>query len=244
MNAFRASAATALFVAFALFGPADCQVVVQEGVSTDTVDLFAKSSKPQKSMVLAMCASIVLPGLGQQYLGDNTKALAYYSAEALFIVGAVFCSHYSRTVFDNAKAFAWDHAEAQGGAGANDQYWQNVADYDESDGYNQSLSLGYNKEAELIYRSQAQDYLTSNLQWHWDDTSNRTIYGGMLQQSMGWQVASSFFIGAMVLNRLVSFIDARFTARHMEAKSLSSLQFVPRYDPGTRASGVALQAGF
>lgn len=93
-------------------------------------------------MVLAMCASIVLPGLGQQYLGDNTKALAYYSAEALFIVGAVFCSHYSRTVFDNAKAFAWDHAEAQGGAGANDQYWQNVADYDESDGYNQSLSLG------------------------------------------------------------------------------------------------------
>lgn len=239
MRRLRAIAAVACLYA-ALAAPADCQVTVQESMSTDTVDLFAKSARPHKSMALAMCASVLLPGLGHQYLGDNAKALAYYSTEALFIFGAVFCSYYGRTVFDNAKVFAWDHAEAAGGAGADDQYWQNVAHYDDLNSYNQQM--------ERTYRSEVQDYLTPNLQWHWDDLpgepTNRNVFNGMLQQSMSWQVASSFFLGAMVLNRLVAFIDVRFATKQLETKSLSSIQFFPHYDPVARAAGLSLRTGF
>ncbi len=224
--------------------PARCQVGVQEGVSTDTVDLFGGVSRPQKSAVLAMCASIVLPGLGHQYLGDNTRALTYYSAEALFLFGAFFCNHYSQTVFNNAKIFAWEHAEVQGGPGADYQFWQNVANYDEADGPNQSISLGYNKEMELIYRDQSHDYLAPNLQWQWDDPSNRTTYAGLLVQSNTWKVASSFFIGAMVLDRLIAFIDTRITARRMETQPQSSILVLPQFDPIARASGLTLRAGF
>jgi hypothetical protein len=235
LNAFLKIAAAACLVT-ALAGPAACQVTVQEGVSTDTVDLFAKSARPHKSMALAMCASILLPGLGHQYLGDNAKALTYYSTEALFIFGALFCNYYSKTVSDNAKVYAWDHALAAGGAGADDRYWQNVGHYD---GVN-----GYNQEMERIYRSEVNDYLSPNLYWHWDDAANEGPYNNMLQQSLSWQMASSFFLGAMVLNRLVAFIDARFATKQSETKSLSSIQFLPLYNPVARAAGLTLKAGF
>ena len=244
MSILRQRIIAVMLVAAACWRPVQAQVVVEEGVSTDTVDLFAKRAAPQKSAVLAMCASVLLPGLGHQYLGDNAKALIYYSAEALFIFGGIACDHYSKTIFNSAKAYAWEHAQAQGGAGADDQFWNNVGLYDESDGYNQSISRGYNKEMELIYRTQEKDYLTPNLQWHWDDPANRKIYTGIMEKSMAYQVASSFFIGAMVLNRLVAFIDARVTAKQMETKALSSLQFVPQYDPQIQASGLSLQMKF
>jgi hypothetical protein len=224
--------------------PALCQVVVEENVTTDTIDLFAKSTAPQKSGILAMAASIVLPGLGQQYLGQKDRALAYFSAEALFIFGAVFCTHYSQQIFNNAKAFAWEHANVAGGAGADNNFWQNLRYYDESDGLNQSISLGYNEQQELIYRNQDYNYLTPNLQWRWDDPSNRTTYGTFLDKSQAYQVAASFFIGAMVLDRLVSFVDARFSALHQATAPRSALLISPSYNPQNGSSGIRLSAEF
>jgi TM2 domain-containing membrane protein YozV len=224
--------------------PAVCQVVVEESMTTDTVDLFAKRTVPQKSGILAMSASLLLPGLGQQYLGQKGRALAYFSAEALFIFGAVFCNHYSQQIFNNAKSYAWEHANVTGGTGADNTFWQNVRYYDESDGLNQSISLGYNEQQELIYRSQEHDYLTPNLQWRWDDPANRKTYGKVLDRSQAYQVAASFFIGAMVLDRLVSFVDARFSALHQASAMRSTLNIAPTIDPQNGSSGVRLSAQF
>jgi hypothetical protein len=224
--------------------PAACQVVVEEGVTTDTVDLFAKRTTPEKSGFLAMTASLLLPGLGQQYLGQNGRALTYFSAEALFIFGVVFCNGYSHQISNNAKSFAWEHANVTGGAGADDNFWQNLRYYGESDGLNQSVSLGYNEQQELIYRDQSHDYLTPNLQWRWDDPSNMKTYGKLLDKSKAYQVAASFFIGAMVLDRLVSFVDARFSARHQTTAPRSALHITPSCDPQSGSSGVRLSAEF
>ncbi len=187
-----------------------------------------------------MCASVLLPGLGHQYLGDNAKAFGYYSAEVLFIFGAFFCNHYSGMLSDNARVYAWEHAEATGGPGANSAYWENVGLYDDSKGFNETM--------ERVYRSDVNDYLSPGLQWRWDDLpgapAHRDVYNRMIQESLSWKVASSFFVGAMVLNRLVSFIDARFTAKQMETKPLSSIQFTPLYNPIARAAGLTLRAGF
>jgi hypothetical protein len=224
--------------------PASGQVSVEGGVSTDTIDVFSKNTKPEKSGVLAMCASLVLPGLGQQYLGQNNRALAYFSAEALFVAGAFFCDHYSRRLTQSARAYAWEHANVTGGSGADGQFWQDVGNYDQSDGSNQSISKGYNNQQELIYRSQEHDYLTPNLQWQWDDPLNRKKYGDFLKRSTGYKVASSFFLGALVLDRLVSFVDARFSALHQSTTRLSSMHISPRYDPRDGSSGVSLSTEF
>jgi hypothetical protein len=241
LNVYRFIFCAGLFFA----PPAFCQVVVEEGVTTDTVDLFTKTAEgPRKSGILAMAASIVLPGLGQQYLGQKEHALAYFSAEALFVFGAVSCNFNSSQIFNNAKAYAWEHANVAGGAGADASFWQNMRYYDESDGMNQSIARGYNKEQELINRSQEKDYLTPNLQWRWDDPSNRKTYGTFLDKSHSYQIAASFLIGAMVLNRLVSFVDARFAAEHQASAPRSALLISPSYNPQTGSSGVCLSSEF
>jgi hypothetical protein len=224
--------------------PAFCQVVVEESVTTDTVDLFSKTEGPQKSAILAMAASIVLPGLGQQYLGQKERALAYFSAEALFIFGAVACNYNSHQIFNNAKAYAWEHANVAGGAGADAAFWQNMRYFDESDGLNQSISRGYNQMQELIYRDQEKDYLAPNLQWRWDDPANRKTYGTFLDKSHSYEVAASFLIGAMVLNRLVSFVDARFAAQHQVSEPRSALLISPSCDPQNGSYGIRLSAKF
>jgi hypothetical protein len=242
----RCTLAILLFSSAVMLFPeaGDCQVTVEGSVTTDTIDLFAKSTSSGTSGILAMGASLILPGLGQQYLGQQSRAVAYFSAEALFVFGAVFCNSYSKQVFNNAKAFAWDHANVTGGAGADDKFWRNVRYFDESDGLNQSISRGYNKEQELVYRGQEKDYLAPNLQWRWDDPSNRKTYGTFLDKSQGYQVASSFFIGAMVLDRLVSFVDARFSAQHLASVRQSTMRVVPRYDFQSGTSGICLNAEF
>jgi hypothetical protein len=241
LNLLRVGLFAGLFFANLTF----CQVVVEDSVTTDTVDLFAKTAEgSEKSGILAMAASIVLPGLGQQYLGQKERALAYFSAEALFIFGAVACNSISSQIFNNAKAYAWEHANVTGGAGADAVFWQNMRYFDESDGLNQSISRGYNQMQELIYRDQEKDYLTSNLQWRWDDPSNRKTYATFLNKSHSYQVAASFLVGAMVLNRLVSFVDARFAAQHQVSASRSALLISPSCDPRTGSSGICLNADF
>lgn len=219
------------------------QVVVQDdSVRTDTIDLFTKSDVHEKSGLLAMGASLVLPGLGQQYFGQDKRALAYFSAEALFLFGAIFCDHYSRQLTTSAHSYAWLHANVTGGTGANDVFWGNVATYNESDGLNQSASSGYNQQMELINRDQSQNILVPNLQWRWDDPANRLSYDNQLNQAKAFEVASSFFIGAMVLDRLVSFVDARFSAHH-QSSSLSTTHVFPTYDAAKQSSGLCLQTG-
>jgi hypothetical protein len=227
----------AVSLAAALLAPAAAQVVVEEGVTTDTVELFAKANAPEKSGVLAMGASLLLPGLGQQYLGQESRAFLYYSMEALFIFGAIYSHYNSKKVFDDAKAYASAHAQIEGGSGATDQFWQDVGQYDASEDFNNTLLLDN--------RNFDGAYLAPNLQWRWDDPENRkTTYSSYIKNSMRYDVASSFFIGAMILNRLVSFVDARFAAHHQSIKALSSLQVIPAFDPRNSTSSIMIKAGF
>jgi hypothetical protein len=227
----------ALVIASALCAPLVAQVVVEEGVTTDTVELFGKSNVPEKSGVLAMGASLLFPGLGQQYLGQESKAFLYYSMEALFIFGAVYCHYNSKKVFDDAKAYASAHAAIEGGSGANDQFWQDVGQYDGSDDFNNVILLDN--------RNLDGAYLATNLQWRWDDPANRkTTYSSYIKNSLRYDVASSFFIGAMILNRLVSFVDARFASRHQHTSLLSSLRVFPGFDPCRASSGIVIKTTF
>ena len=111
-------------------------------------------------------------------------------------------------------------------------------------GRTESVSQGYNETQELIYRNQSNDYLTPNLQWRWDDPSSMQTYGALLDKSQAYQVASSFFIGAMILDRLVSFVDARFAAQHLASARQSSVRVFPQYNMQNGASGIRVSATF
>ena len=121
-----------------LFMSARAQVQVEEEISTDTVDMFAKSEKPEKSSAIASWANLLLPGLGNLYRGDQTGALGYFAVEAALMFGAFTTSQYSTELANSAHSFAATYADIQGGAGADQYFWQNVGQFMDSDGLNQS----------------------------------------------------------------------------------------------------------
>jgi hypothetical protein len=231
-------------VGFILTVSTYAQVHVEEEMSTDSVDLFAKNTGSQKSGALAMISNLVLPGLGHFYYGNEKAACGFFVAEALFVFGAIACNQYSHEISNSAHSFAIAHADIQGGAGADEFYWQNVGKTMDSDGLNQSRAAGYNQFEDLNRASDNNKYLTPNLQWRWDDESSRSKYNAFLKTSVNYQVAANFFFGALILDRLVAFIDIRVASNHHGKGLLSGLHFYPTYAGSIGASGLACISNF
>jgi hypothetical protein len=235
----RLSAIT-LLLAF----PSIAQVHVEEDVTSDSVDVFAQTNKQEKPAALAMVANLIVPGLGHYIYGEPKVALGYLATEALFIFGAISTSQYSHEVSLSARSFAYVYGNVQGGEGATDYFWENVGKTMDSDGLNQSRALGYNQAMDLNRMSDNDKYLAPNLQWRWADESYRKQYNGLLKKSLHYKVASNFFLGAMLLNRVVAFVDVRTMSRRGGKGLFTGIHFFPHYDVTTGTSGLACASEF
>ena len=199
-------------------------VPAQENViSTDSVDIFSEGSEggeARKSPTLAMTASLLLPGSGHQYFERNRSALTYFTAEAMAIFGFFVCKHYSDKLTSDAMGYAWIHSGARGAvAEADDNYWQAVGKFMDVQEYNTVMDLNRTPDKKISDATRI---------WHWDDKSSQDDYNAIRSSSRTFHVASSFFIGAMVLNRVVAFIDIRTATRSRGVKrtglSVTSVQ--------------------
>ncbi len=179
-------------------------------VVTDSINLAGNATRLNKSPAIAMTASLILPGSGHQYLGRNTPALIYYSIDAAAIFGYFFCSQYAKKLAVDAAGYAWIHSGAQGSVtNAEDSYWNNVGSFQSSADYNTVMDLN---------RTPNQKISDPNQVWHWDDQSSQDRFNALRNSSRKFEIVGSFLIGAMVLDRIVAFIDARAYTRHLEMK--------------------------
>lgn len=212
----------------------NAQTVSEETVVTDSVDLFATTAGEKgKSRGLAMAAAIIMPGLGHQYLGKQERALGYFSVEALLLFGAIYSEKYSQKLYGDARTYAWKYAWTQGGPAPRDNYWQNIGYADDWQGYNR---------AQLNNRDTAL-YVGDNLKFAWPD-GVRKQYQAKRENAARFHVASTFLIGAMALNRVVSFVDVRSSTRHRAIKTLSSARLCPSISSDLRMTGLTLSAQF
>jgi hypothetical protein len=200
-------------------------VPAQENViSTDSVDIFSEGSigdDARKSPTLVMTASLLLPGIGHQYFERNRSALAYYTAEAMAIFGFFVCKHYSDKLTTDAIGYAWIHSGARGAvAEADDNYWQAVGKFMDVQEYNTVMDLNRTPDKKISEETRV---------WHWDDKSSQDDFNAIRSSSRTFHVASSFFIGAMVLNRVVAFIHIRTATRSRGVKRTGLS--VPRVQP-------------
>ncbi len=220
------------------------QVHVEEEVTSDSIDIFAKGAEPDKSAALGMLANLLVPGVGHYLMGDQKAALSYITAEALFIFGAYSANQYSHELSHSARSYAFAYANVQGGADASDFFWENIGKTMDSDGLNQSRELGYNQIMGLNRASDRDKYLSPNLQWRWIDESYRKHYNDLSKKSLRYKVASNFFLGGMLLNRIVSFVDIRVASRRQGKGLFSTLQIYSHVDPLTGASGLTCTSEF
>jgi hypothetical protein len=209
------------------------QVTVEQEISTDSVDVFFHNENEGKlkSANLAMATSVLLPGLGYQKFERPNKALAFFTTDLLMLVGAAFCWKYSDRLWRDAQGYAGLYAGVTYSDRKDEKYWQTVGQFEDLAAYNDIMGLNRTQE----------DQYGVEKNWYWIDPYYRDEYNKIRNRSRTYHIASTCFIGAMVLERVIAFVDIRTTARNSTHGFATSISLHPVIDNGP---GIRLTADF
>ncbi|MDR0306351.1 MAG: hypothetical protein LBI42_05870 [Chitinispirillales bacterium] len=221
-----------LFFAAAVICLVDAQIIVEDEIITSDVNLFTVSNEKQRSIAAAMAASLVLPGAGHHYLDKPKHAFGYLAFDLASVFSVVLFNSLANGREKDARAFASAMAGIEK-APSGEAYWRHVGAFMDASQYNEVVELS---------RGSADDqYLDERSWWRWADESHQEEYNDIRQRARNLRVASSFFIGALVANRILSTVDLMvFRKKSMS----SSIQFEPAPSPDTRGGSLTLKAKF
>lgn len=207
--------------------------ITVESISTDTIDLFsnAKEQNNQPSSGAAMALSLLVPGLGHQYTDRASSALAYLTFDVLSLAGIIFFERYSRQFESNARGFAALYAEADASI-KNEKFWQYVAAF--------NSSAEYNGAARVARLEKGEYYNQENYQWKWASEDLRKEFNSRRNNARKLHIASAFCIGAMVIDRVIAFVDVRAATRYRLTRVHTSFSI----DPINSQSSVMLSGEF
>src|SRR5574341_389275 len=165
-----------------------------------------KKKSPSKAFFL----SLALPGTGQLYSGDKTKAKVFLGAEAVWWGSFWLFKTLSNWKEEDYKNFPAAHAGVNL-QGKSYDFFSNLAFYGSRDEYNQFTRL-YNGPTEPIYPED--DFWN----WEWESTEMRLKYRDLRNQSKTFDRRALYAVGAAILSRIVSGLDAAKTAKKYNQK--------------------------
>jgi hypothetical protein len=171
--------------------------IKQNMVSGNSNSIPVKEEFSQKSVILAITYSILLPGMGELYAGNYSSGKYFTIAEGVFWGTYIGMNQYSNWQKDRYHSFA----VSNGGvnlAGKDDGYFTNIGIYTDINEYNDDMSR--NGDFNKMYNTQL-DY------WKWTGNDRKT-YRAMWTAGELAHNNLRFVIGALVLNRVVSAINA------------------------------------
>jgi hypothetical protein len=171
----------------------------------------------KKNGKLAMLYSLILPGLGQQYLGHSGRAKVFYVAEGVIWTSfAVF-----RIQGDHRQDLYKEFAEVHAGAKErdDDEYYRTIGNFVSSDGPF-SANEEVRRQARALYPDDrdAQDQYfedhayTGDDAWEWESEDAQGRFGEMRTSSLDAYHRSELAVGLLVANRLVSVLDVGLLA--------------------------------
>lgn len=225
--------AVALALLFAAVLPSAAQVVVEDDdIVTGDVNLFDARAGDSRSVIAAMGLSVVMPGMGHYYVDKPVSALAYISVDLASLFGAVAFSALANQRESGARSFAAAAAGIEK-APSGEAYWRHVGAYMDAAEYNEAV--------ELTRGGADNQYQEPETWWRWADDGQKDEYNGLRQKARNLRVASSFFVGALVANRIVSVVDLRVFQRK---SLLSGVRFESAFAPGAGGASLALRADF
>jgi len=169
------------------------QIIISENSNSIPV----KEELNKKSVILAITYSLLLPGMGELYAGNYSTGKYFTIAEGAFWGSYIGMNTYSNWQKDRYHSFA----ASNGGvnvAGKDDGYYANIGIYTDINEYNDDMAK--NGEFSRMYNTQ-QNY------WKWAGNDRKT-YRAMWTAGEQWHNNLRFVVGALVLNRIASAINA------------------------------------
>jgi hypothetical protein len=189
-------------------------------------DEFEEEREGLKSASTAALLSLILPGAGEIYGGAETKGKIFMLSEASLWAGFFGFRTYSGWLKKDYKSYAADHARVDLD-GKSDQFFDELAFYENRDQYNQFAPL-YN-------RGEKQPYPQDDFwNWQWDSRESRLHYRDMKNRSKDLSRRALYMVGLSVVNRIVSVVDALKTVRSYNRKKsleLSKVKFDLQANP-------------
>ncbi len=175
----------------------------------DDQNVKAPPTIEKKSVGLAIIYSLLLPGMGELYAGDYSMGKYFTIADAVswgFVAG--FSIHGNNQA-DNYKAFAKTHAGVNPD-GKEDDYFADIGNYLNID--------DFNLEREQLRRFDEAYNIDTDF-WKWENNSVREEYRSMWTSSEESFDKIQFAVGALVINRIISAINAARTVGRHNAKA-------------------------
>ena len=176
--------------------------------------------------------SLILPGSGEYALGNKERGRKFVITEIALVFSAVASYHQSDSESQTYMAFASEHSGAQS-SDKSHNYWVDIGNYISIDAYN---------EEHLRFRENDDLYEDSELwTWDWDSDANRSKFESIRIRSDLWKLGGSFLIGGIVINHIVSAIDALYLKR---ISALESISFHPKINPSQNSFALQIDWNF
>ncbi len=178
-------------------------VLYTRQVKNKKIEIAGKAYKaPGKAFFL----SLILPGMGEYYVGASSYTPYFIGMEILAGLGWYGNNWYAGRLEDEYMAFAVQHAGVNG-EHKDLKYWSSIGKYDDLYGYNEQRERDRNFEAMFDE--------TPEFFWQWDSKTNRLEYDRRRLHANSILNQEVYFQLALVLNHLVSAVNAlRLARRH------------------------------
>jgi hypothetical protein len=178
--------------------------------------------KPKKNLNPVL-QSALLPGWGQKSLNYSDRSRVFTYVESGLVLSIIGSTTYANILKKNYIAYAVAHA-AVSSSGKGHEYWVDIGNFATIEDYNDEHLR--NREMDDIYE------VSPQWGWVWDSDSHRDFFEQKRILSDQMKQVASFGVGAMILNHMVSAIDALYLKRIGREKALSVLPWVPEESLG------------
>jgi hypothetical protein len=174
----------------------------------------------KKSVPLAVIYSLLLPGMGELYVGDYSVGKYFTVAEGgLWITWTAFQLQ-SKWVRDDARAFSRQHAGVVT-EGKSDQYFIDIGNFTSVYEYNEQVLR--ERDAHKLYDPHSSDY------WNWDTPQHKEQYRQLRVSADKILNNANFVLAAIGINHLISAINAgRMAINHNKQQDRAFLDIRAR----------------
>ncbi len=197
---------------------------------------FIMLQAKEVSVKKAVLFSALLPGTGELYSNNKTGAVIFLSSELALITSLFRTNQEIKWAQDNYKQFALTKAGVP--KDRTEEYYNSIENYMSSEDYNQEV-IQSARNFYLLYYYEPEEYqkfvdensYSSEYSWDWGSNQNRKQYRDLRVRKQKFEITSNFIIGAMLVNRVVSVINAAKSAKgnNRKFRDLGSLSVQPDF---------------
>lgn len=210
------------------------------------------SRNHDKSLAIALGSSLLLPGMGELYLGEKNLVRPFVWIDASLWVTAISSFIVGELYISSAHNYAVRHADLNTSS-KKVSLLNTVGDYRSRSGVagqNSSPEMDEDYNQAMLRAGKATDEdLDASIQWDWGSSDNPEStehideFKSRMRHYRVSRIVFQVSVGALVLNRVVSVIDAMRIYRATSSKSFANrVEFVPQfYEDG---SGLGVNVKF